>query len=119
MGGICLEAQQRTQAQVDFIVAKAKRFERLESRMNDRQAQVIDCMFREGIDGFQGGLSANNYVSISKASSATTTRDLGDLVAMGALTAKGDRRYRRYYLAVPAWSVGQVVIEKDGSVSQV
>jgi hypothetical protein len=31
-------------------------------------------MFREGIDGFKGGLSAENYISISKTSRATATR---------------------------------------------
>jgi Fic family protein len=60
-------------------------------------------MFREGIDGFRGGLSAENYVTISKASRATATRDLQDLVEKGALTRSGELRYTRYYLnLIPA-----------------
>jgi Fic family protein len=55
-------------------------------------------MFREGIDGFKGGLSAENYIGITKASRATATRDLNDLVAKGALTKAGERRYARYHL---------------------
>lgn len=55
-------------------------------------------MFHEGIDGFRGGLSAENYVTISKASRATATRDLQDLVEKGALTRSGELRYTRYHL---------------------
>ena len=55
-------------------------------------------MFREGIDGFKGGLSADNYISITKTSRATATRDLQDLVEMGALTKTGELRHTRYHL---------------------
>lgn len=37
--------------------------------------------FRGGIDGFKGGLSAENYIAITQASRATATRVLQDLVA--------------------------------------
>ena len=56
-------------------------------------------MFREGPDGFTGGLSAGNYRTITDASLATTTRDLADLVDKGALIRTGERRYARYRLA--------------------
>jgi Fic family protein len=55
-------------------------------------------MFREGIDGFRGGLSAENYISITNATRATATRDLQDLVAKGALVRTGERRHTRYFL---------------------
>jgi Fic family protein len=57
-------------------------------------------MFKEGIDGFKGGLSADNYITISKTSRATATRDLQDLVAKEALTKAGELRHTRYYLNV-------------------
>ena len=57
-------------------------------------------MFRAGIDGFKGGLSAENYISIAKASRATATRDLNDLVSKGALTKSGERRHTRYELNI-------------------
>ena len=57
-------------------------------------------MFGEGIDGFTGGLSAENYISISKTSRATATRDLQDLVEKGALTRTGELRHTRYYLSL-------------------
>lgn len=57
-------------------------------------------MFREGPDGFAGGLSAGNYRTITGASLASATRDLADLVERGALIRSGERRYARYRLAV-------------------
>ncbi len=39
-----------------FYVAKAKLYERLRGKLNERQEKVIARMFREGIDGFKGGL---------------------------------------------------------------
>ena len=47
-----------------------------------------------------GGLSAENYATISKASRATATRDLQDLVEKGALVRSGELRYTRYRLAL-------------------
>ena len=41
---------------------------------------------------------AENYITITGASRATATRDLQDLVAKGALTRTGERRYTRYWL---------------------
>jgi Fic family protein len=56
-------------------------------------------MFAEGPDGFTGGLSANNYRTITGAATATATRDLADLVRLGALRREGARKSTRYYLA--------------------
>jgi Fic family protein len=55
-------------------------------------------MFHEGIDGFKGGLSAENYISITKISRATATRDLQNLLEMGAFTKTGELRHTRYSL---------------------
>lgn len=93
-----LEAQGHTIRHVDFCVAKAKFYGRLRDRLNVRQEKVVARMFKEGIDGFQGGLSAENYISIAKTSRATATRDLQDLVEMEALTRTGERRHTRYNL---------------------
>lgn len=93
-----LEAQRNTLRRVDFYIAKTTFFERLKGQLNDRQENALARMLREGIDGFKGGLSAENYIAITKASRATATRDLQDLVAKGALTRTGDRRHARYHL---------------------
>jgi Fic family protein len=99
-GKTIIEAQRNTIKRVDFYVAKAKLYEKLRGQLNERQEKVIARMFREGIDGFKGGLSAENYITITKASRATATRDLQDLVAKGAFTKTGELRHTRYYLNV-------------------
>jgi Fic family protein len=93
-----LEAQNNTIKRVDFYVAKAKFYQRFRDQLNERQEKVVARMFREGIDGFKGGLSAENYISISRTSRATATRDLQDLVTLGALARSGELRHTRYYL---------------------
>ena len=93
-----LEAQQVTLGRVGFFIAKAHFYGRHCDQLNERQAKVIERMFREGPDGFKGGLSAENYISITGISRATATRDLQELVEIGALTRTGERRYTRYWL---------------------
>jgi Fic family protein len=93
-----LDAQSTTIRRVDFYVAKAKLYQRLRGKMNERQEKVIARMFKEGVEGFKGGLSAENYLGISKTSRATATRDLQDLVEKGALTKTGELRHTRYHL---------------------
>lgn len=95
-----LQAQGNTIKRVDFYVAKAKLYERLRGQLNKRQEKAMARMFREGIDGFKGGLSAENYISIAKTSRATATRDLQDLVTKAALTKTGELRHTRYHLAI-------------------
>jgi Fic family protein len=98
--GTVLEAQNNTLERVDFYVAKARFYERLRGKLNERQEKVVARMFAEGIDGFEGGLSAENYIRISKASRATATRDLQDLVEKRALTRTGELRHTRYFLSL-------------------
>lgn len=93
-----LQAQDNTIKRVDFYVAKAKFYEKFRDRLNERQAKVVARVFKEGIDGFKGGLSADNYISITRTSRATATRDLQDLVEMGAFTKSGELRHTRYSL---------------------
>lgn len=96
--GVVLEAQDLTQTMIDFLIGKTKFYDRFEGQLNERQKKVIARMFKEGPQGFKGGLSAENYIRITDAPRATVTRDLQDLVSKGALTKKGDLRYTRYYL---------------------
>ena len=95
-----LEAQEHSLTLIDFLLAKVKFYDRFRDQMNERQARVIARMFREGIDGFTGGLSAANYITITGTSRATATRDLHELVAMGALTQMGMLKSTRYQLAI-------------------
>jgi Fic family protein len=93
-----LEAQSNTIRRVEFYVAKAKFYEKYRGMLNERQEKVIARIFREGIDGFKGGLSAENYISITGTSRATATRDLQDLIENGAVTKTGELRHTRYHL---------------------
>jgi Fic family protein len=95
---IALEAQQRSLAQVEFVIAKTKLLDRLRREINPRQEKALLRMFREGPEGFKGGLSAGNYSTITGATTATTTRDLADLTEKGALVRTGERRHARYAL---------------------
>jgi Fic family protein len=95
-----IEAQYNTIERVDFYIAEAKLYKRLRGQLNERQEKVLARMFQEGIDGFKGGLSAENYIAIAKTSRATATRDLQDLVVKGALARTGELRYTRYYLNI-------------------
>lgn len=93
-----LGAQAWTLRQVRFLVEKTKLHDRLRDHLNDRQQKVLERLFREGPDGFKGGLSAENYTAIAKCSRATTTRDLADLVSVGALRKTGKLKGTRYWL---------------------
>jgi Fic family protein len=99
--GIALEAQRRSIAQVELIITKTKLLDRLRGQLNERQQKALLRMFREGPEGFKGGLSAGNYSTITGASPATTTRDLADLTEKGALVRTGDRKHSRYTLNFP------------------
>jgi Fic family protein len=97
---IALEAQERTQARVHHLIAKTRLLDRLRGKLNERQERAILRMFAEGPDGFRGGLSAGNYRTITGALSATATRDLAELVALGALRREGELKATRYHLAI-------------------
>ncbi len=101
-GDTIIEAQNTTLKRVDFYIAKARFYETFRGRFNKRQQKVVARIFREGIDGFKGGLSAENYISITKTSRATATRDLQDLVEKGAFTKTGTLRHTRYQLNISA-----------------
>lgn len=96
-----LDAQDNTIRRVDFYIAKARFYERYRDELNERQTKVVARMFREGVDGFEGGLSAEKYIAITRTSRATATRDLQDLVDKGALSRSGALRHTRYFLAQP------------------
>jgi Fic family protein len=100
--GTVLDAQCYTQQWVEFLIDKTKLYRRVQGRLNPRQEKALARMFREGPEGFKGGLSAENYIGLTRASRATATRDLHDLVEMGALMRTGERKHTRYHLNLPA-----------------
>lgn len=102
---IVLEAQTRTIESIRFLIEKTRLLDRLNGKTNPRQEKALMPMLAEGTDGFVGGLSAQNYRTITGAASATATRDLAELVELGALTRAGERRYARYHLNIAAGTI--------------
>ena len=95
---IALEAQQSTYLYIDFIIKKSVILREAEGKINPRQEKVLLRLFHAGPEGFVGGLSAKNYMSITGAPIATTTRDLNDLVKKDILKRTGELKATRYFL---------------------
>ncbi len=95
-----LKAQDYTQRMIDFLIEKGKFYRRFDDLLNERQRKVVERIFREGVSGFQGGLSAENYMRITGTTASTATRDLQKLVEFGALFRTGERKGTRYYLNI-------------------
>lgn len=93
-----LEAQRYTQQRIELLIEKTKLLGRLAGQLNARQEKALLRMFQKGPEGFQGGMSAEKYISLTRTSRATATRDLHDLVSLGALTRTGERKHTRYHL---------------------
>lgn len=100
-----LTAQDYTQSMIDFLIEKGRFYERFATGFNERQNKAITRLFEAGIEGFKGGLSAENYISITKTSRATATRDLQELVELGALKRTGELRHTRYWLNIEHESI--------------
>jgi Fic family protein len=95
-----VQAQVNTQKLVTFVVAKTHYYDRFRGAFNPRQGKVVARMMREGYEGLKGGLSTENYLSITGTSRATATRDLKDLADMGALLRTGQLKGTRYHLPI-------------------
>lgn len=95
---VVLQAQEESMNQLYFLIEKSKILNALSDQLNPRQIKALLRMFAEGPNGFKGGLSAENYIAITKTTRATATRDLADLVQKGALVKTGELRHTRYFL---------------------
>jgi len=93
-----ITAIERSKKLTRFVIDKAKLFDSVRDHLNERQKKVILRMFREGVDGFEGGMSARNYISIANTYHQQATRDLAKLVEMGALRKEGRGKGTRYHL---------------------
>jgi Fic family protein len=97
-GQTILDAQENTLKIIEFLIEKAKFFDRFSKQLNERQTKAIKRVFNAGHEGFKGGLSAENYMRIVKTSASTATRDLKDLVDKGILRKTGELKSTRYWL---------------------
>lgn len=95
-----IEAARRSEDRIAFVLDKARLLRGVEARLNTRQMKALLRMFEAGPEGFIGGLSAANYRAITGTSTATATRDLSELVVLGALLRTGSGKGSRYHLAI-------------------
>jgi len=91
-----LDALREAEERIHFVLRKAQFFDRHAAALNPRQMKVVRRMLEEGPDGFEGGMNARKYSSITGASKATATRDLQDLAEKGVLIVSGGGRSTGY-----------------------
>jgi Fic family protein len=93
-----LTAQKNAKAVIRFILMKAKFLDQYRENLNDRQLKVILKMLDKGVESFKGAMTAKKYISITKTSKATATRDLQYMASKGILKPKGGGRSVHYEL---------------------
>jgi Fic family protein len=91
-----LDALREAEDRVHFVLRKAQFFDRHAAMLSTRQLKVVRRMLEEGPDGFEGGMNARKYGSITGASKATATRDLQDLSEKRILIVSGGGRSTGY-----------------------
>ncbi len=96
--GIVLKAQEDAETLIHLAIRKNRYFQKFENQVNERQLKVMRRLFESEPEGFEGGLSAKKYSVITGASKATATRDLQNLLEIGALRQAGQGRSTRYWL---------------------
>lgn len=97
---VILDAQIDAKELVQFTLLKAKFFDRYRDQLNERQLKAINRMFENGVEGFEGGMTAKKYIAITKTSKASATRDLQQLQEIGAFIQEGAGRSVRYQLGL-------------------
>jgi Fic family protein len=95
---VITEAQKEVKETVRFVVEKAVFFDRYSHQLNERQSKVLRKMTDKGKFGFEGGMTSKKYMSITKTSKATATRDLQFLHEIGTLIREGEGRGVRYHV---------------------
>lgn len=97
---VILESQQNARQIILFTVNKTKFLNKHRSQLNERQLKVVMKMFDLGMDQFKGGMTSLKYVSITRSSRATATRDLQDLVDKNIAIQTGEGRSVKYELNI-------------------
>ena len=96
--GVIAHAQSDALQTIKLSINKTRFFDAFQEKLNERQLKVLRKMFDYGAEKFEGGMTAKKYMSIAKTTKATATRDLQELVALGAFIRKGNGRNTYYVL---------------------
>jgi len=71
---------------IEYLVQKTKFWDRHKDKpLNKRQIKVLNKILDLGSENFEGGISTKKYISITKTSKATATRDIVALVEFGCI----------------------------------
>ena len=90
-----------TLSRVEVVKTKAKFWDRhKEMKLNERQKKVILKMLSYLPKQFEGGMRVQKYMSITKATRLTASRDLSDLVKKGVMERFGSGRGVYYALVL-------------------
>ena len=76
-------------AAMRFVKAKRDYLAKYEHGFSERARKVVLRMFEDGETGVNAGLSAAKWMRMAKVSKPTATRDLGELMAQGAIVSEG------------------------------
>jgi Fic family protein len=115
---LLVDAQQTALEILDFSVKKTQFFDKYKKIMNDRQTKAINKMLDAGKDGFEGGMTAKKYISITKTTKATATRDLQELVNNGVLLQTLAGRNTSYILNLIEKITIQKTVLNEVNISQ-
>ncbi len=95
---LLIDAQKHAIQLITFSVKKTQFFDSYGDVLNERQIKVMRKIFDLGAEEFEGGMTARKYISITRTTKATATRDLQELTKLGILLQKGDGRSTHYIL---------------------
>ena len=95
---LLIDAQQYAIDVLDFSIRKTQFYDKHKPVMNERQTKAINKMLDAGKEGFESGMTAKKYISITKTTKATATRDLQELVTHGILKQNLAGRSTNYSL---------------------
>jgi len=95
---LIINAQQDALNATLFTLKTSRFFETYKGQLNQRQQKVVKRMLDAGHEGFEGGMTAKKFMSMTKASKATATRDLQSLYEIGIFIKEGGGRNIHYQL---------------------
>ncbi|MFY0654519.1 MAG: Fic family protein [Cyclobacteriaceae bacterium] len=93
---VVYDAQVDAEKRIKFSLKKSKFFDKWKTELNTRQLKAINRMLSDEPNGFEGGMNARKYISLTKTSKATATRDLQDLVKKEIFIPSGGGRSTNY-----------------------
>lgn len=93
-----LQAQLEAKELIALTLKKTIFFDKYEQQLNERQLKAINKMLDVLPEKFEGGMTAKKYMSITRASKATATRDLQELVELKVIESGGGGRSVHYNL---------------------